>query len=147
MELSPEIVSEITRQVAEKLGVQAGLDELASAVREIIRRLQVSSEANAESDNKVKPNEIHISKKLIINALGMPKNGLIDRLKSYVAGKALIITVVSSTDIDTFNSLIMIIDYSDYQADLTQLKFEFDRICTSAGYKAIIQDSGYYKPY
>jgi predicted amino acid-binding ACT domain protein len=147
MELSPELIKEIARQVTAKLGAQVGPDEVAATVREIIARLPIFHGQNAASNITPEPAESRKSKKLIINAFGISGSELSDKIKSFIAGKALRVTDISATEIDTFSSLIVILDYSDYQADLTQLKFELEKICSGAGFKAIIQDSGYYKPH
>jgi len=147
MELSPELIKEIALQVSAKLGTLAGPDEVAAMVKEIISRLSISPEQINSSNIAPEPANNRKSKKLIINALGISGNELADKIKAFIAGKALRITDISSTEIDTFSSLIAIIDYTDYQADLTQLKFELEKICSVAGFKAIIQDSDYYKTY
>jgi predicted amino acid-binding ACT domain protein len=145
MELSPEIIKEVAYQVSAKLGSQAGPDEVSSMVQEIVARLSISSEKISPPD--ADPIQNRKSKKLIINAFGISGSELSDKIKCFIAGKALIITDISSTEIDAFSSLIAILDYTDYRADLTQLKFELEKICSVAGFKAIIQDSDYYKTY
>jgi predicted amino acid-binding ACT domain protein len=145
MELSPEIIMDITRLVAEKLGAQASTDEVANVVQEAVARISGSSAIVSAWSADIPEIEDKQSRKLILNALGVLKGDLADKIRAFIAGKALRITDLTSTRIDTFFSLIAIIDYTDFKADLNQLKFELEKICSGAGYKAIIQDSEYYK--
>lgn len=144
MELSADIIKEITRLIAEKLGAQASPDEVAGLVREAIARLSnPTAVAPAKVLNPVKIND-KTSRKLILNAFGTAKEGFQERIKVFIAGKALRIANITTTNIDKFSSVIILIDYSDYHADLSQLKFELDNVCSEEGFRAIIQDSSYY---
>jgi hypothetical protein len=46
--------------------------------------------------------------------------------------------------IQNLQSLVAIIDYSDFRADIDRLKFDLNNLCLQSGSRAIIQDSAHY---
>jgi predicted amino acid-binding ACT domain protein len=142
MELSGDDIRLIVQLVAQRLGPNAGIDEIKNMVAEIIERFPSTASAPASISTAV---NISIpTKKLIVNAFGPENVGLEDKIQSFVNGKSLRMVDVSSTSVDDFRSVVAIVDYSGLMGDINQLKFELSKVCETLGFKAMIQDSSYY---
>jgi hypothetical protein len=144
MELSGEQIHQIASQVAAIAGEKTDPAEISIIVGEVIKRLENPGEQVPASTSPENPVEKKHLRKLIINAFGVSLGFLGEKITGYATGKALRITDISITEIDSFTSLIAIIDYSDCSLELNQVKFDLEQICFLAGFKAIVQDSGYY---
>ena len=142
MDLSKDDIKLIVRLVSEKLGPNAGIEEIKNLVSEVIERFP--SDQSSFSPASEKARQPFLAKKLIVNAFGPNVEGLEDKIQTFIAGKSLRIVDISSISIDNFRSIIVIIDYSGLSGEINNLKFEISKICDTFGFKAIIQDSSYY---
>jgi predicted amino acid-binding ACT domain protein len=154
MDLTQDNIKLIVTLISDKLGPGANQEDITTLANEIINRLTKIGLADRENgknlsipqnDPTVKSHKkSQPAKTLILNAFGLDRDGLDEKIKSYIAGIGLNLIEISSIKIDSFKSLIAVIDYSNYHDDINKLKFDLDEICRSFSFKAIIQDSTYY---
>jgi len=148
MNLSDIEIKKIAEMISSRLGPSANPDEIRKLAAQVIERLSEADKkaiaALPVTEPVANPSSLRIAKKLIVNALGPDKGGLSEKLKSFVAGRALRLLGISDTRLENLRSLIAIIDCSNYSADISRLKFEISSLCEEIGFKAIIQDSNYY---
>ena len=151
MDLSDNDVRQIADLVSSRLDPNATDDEIRSAVTKVVEKilsLAVHDAPSSQIDSGVKLLKTQkISKMLVLSALGPDKDGLVEKLKAYIDGRALRLLAFSNARIENLRSLIALIDFADYSADLNSLKFDLISICEQSGYKAIVQDSAYYGIY
>jgi predicted amino acid-binding ACT domain protein len=147
MEISKDDIKLITRLIAEKLGPETSPEKLRSLTIEAIGQLTLISSNQPTTEHELsKPIDTlaKTSKKLIVNAFGLSKIGFEDSLRSFLGTKNLPLIALSSIIIEEFNSLVAIIDYSEFEPDINRLKFELSELCEQFGFKTIVQDSSYY---
>ena len=149
MLLSEDKIKHVISLISSKLGPNATAEEVKNLASEVVRRLSTASPA---AGDEVKANPPGISststalldKKLILSAVGIDGDGLEEKISLFIAQMALRILDMEKITADSFRCVLAIIDYSDYRADINDLKFKLCSLCEEYGYKAIIQDSSYY---
>jgi hypothetical protein len=140
MEISESDIKLISRLIAERLGTNAAADKIKMFVADVVECLTkvVPTESPEKTHGRIP------IRKLIINAFGLNNDGLEENLRNYLNEKNLPLAAISISDIEKYQGLIAIIDYSEYPGDINRVKFEISEICENVGYKAIVQDSLYY---
>jgi predicted amino acid-binding ACT domain protein len=150
MKLSPEDIQLITRLISEKLGAGAAAEDVKSLAREIVNRLLVleiddaGNVSDIDADAANLPAPASARRRLIVNAFGPDRDGLLENLKRCLENLGLPLLETSCHKIDAFRSIIAVIDYSESADQIGRIKFELDKICSEFEFRAIIQDSAYY---
>jgi predicted amino acid-binding ACT domain protein len=149
MELTENDMNRIVQMVSDRLGPNAGIDDVKNMVSEIIERLSIpvsedSKGISIAGRNQVDQTSAQSLLRLIVNGFGLNRSGFEDEICSCIAGRALRLDDMSSTLVGTFRSIIAIIDYSEFKGDLNQLKCDISRVGEDLGYKVLIQESRYY---
>jgi len=149
MDLSQEHVAKIAAAISSRLGPNASADEIRKAAAAIVTGLRKDIPAGQPAESKTPPENLnavshHIGKSLILSALGPENNLLEEKLRAFINGRALHLVDISNIKLGKLQSLVALVDNSDYRADLTQLKFDLDGICRQLGFHAIVQDSSYF---
>ncbi|OGC93758.1 MAG: hypothetical protein A2W25_06490 [candidate division Zixibacteria bacterium RBG_16_53_22] len=144
MDLSEGQIKKIAEIISSRLGPDASQSRIKSLAARVIDEMTRGGIEAKEIQWSARPVSTQISRSLVVNALGQDKEGLGEKLKSFVDGRALRLTAISDTKLESLRSVVAIIDCANYAADLNRLKFELSALCEEAGFKAIVQDGGYY---
>jgi hypothetical protein len=148
MILSDDQIRRMADTISIALGPSASTEEVRRLAAQVVARMMKGEAGVADSpaSEQAMPQsrKLRITKKLILNALGPDRGSLGEKLKIFVAGRALSFAAISDTRVENLRSFIAIIDYADYSADFNRLKFELASLCEDEGFKALVQDIGYY---
>ena len=148
MPLSEDRVKFIVGLISDRLGPMATGDEVKSLASEVVGRLSSMEDRpeNVVSQDAIASSPLSaLQRKLVLSAVGADRDGLDDKIRLFVAGKALRLLEMKDISADSYKCLFAVIDYSNYQADISKIKFELSSICEDSGFRAIIQDSSYYR--
>ena len=143
MDLSEGQIKKIAEIISSRLGPDASQSRIKSLAARVIDEMTSGIEAK-EIQWSARPVSTQISRSLVVNARGQDKEVIGEMPKSFVDGRALRLTAISDTKLESLRSVVAIIDCANYAADLNRLKFELSALCEEAGFKAIVQDGGYY---
>jgi predicted amino acid-binding ACT domain protein len=149
MLLSEDKIKHVISLISSKLGPDATAEEVKNLASEVVRRLSTASPADGQEvmanvPGIRKTSTPLLDKKLILSAVGNDEDGLEEKIRLFVARTEMRLLDMKEITADSFRCVLAIIDYSDYRADINDLKFKLCSLCEECGYKAIIQDSSYY---
>jgi predicted amino acid-binding ACT domain protein len=149
MLLSEDKIKHVISLISDKLGPDATAEEVKNLASEVIRRLSTASPATgdeviANPTRMPKTSTALLDKKLVLSAVGKDRGGLDEKIRLFIARTELHLLDIKEITADSFKCVLAVIDYSDYRADINDLKFKLSTLCEECGYRAIIQDSSYY---
>ena len=136
MELSDNDIRLIALQVSEKLGPNAGVDDIRNLVGEIVGRLHSHAVPPPGQDA-----EAGVQRRLVVNALGPHMVDVPAKIRQFAAVNGIRLADMVMTKVDKFMGIIAIIQWGDYGGQLADLKYELSRTFEEAGFKAIILDA------
>jgi len=144
MDLSESEIKKIAEIISLRLGPDASPDEIRSLVAHVIEELAKGETKGADFQASAQTMSCPIPRKLVVNALGPDRDDFDEKLKSFFYERGLKLMAISDSRLENLRSVIAIIDYTDFAADINSLKFELSSLCEDSGFKAVVQDSGYY---
>jgi hypothetical protein len=144
MIFSDDQIRQIADAISSALGPNAAAEQVVQLAGEIAGRLDLSMESGPAPDDKSPNLPSALPGKIVVSALGPANEIAVEKLRSFVNGRALRLIGVSVSKVDTLESIVAVIDCAEYKADLSRLKFELSELCGRHRMKAIIQDVNYY---